>query len=121
MRLVQLLGLIVLCGLVGACTRLKGVVLDERGRAHPSAAFSVGRPDGLGARSVHPADAKGRFDFSVMPIDENNVYIYDRAGNPAMTARRVDRFEFSDNMKVRLPRVRPDEAESFPDKNIPLD
>jgi len=101
---------------IGGCTHLKGVVLTEPGqRPHPNAILTVGKPGGISAVEMHPANKKGEFDFYIMPIDENHVYLYDGA-SPEATATRIDRSELGEKMKLHL---RAPAADPFPAMIVP--
>ncbi len=102
----MLTALLAISGLAG-CTHLKGVVLeDPSGHPMQSAVLSVGRPGGIAVFETHPVDSKGRFDFSVMPTDLNDIYLYDAAADPEMTVRHVDESEMNDHMQLHMQRAR---------------
>jgi hypothetical protein len=67
-----------------------------------TARLTIGRPDGIGVFAQHDVDAEGRFDFYISPTDENALYVFDNAGSPQMTMRRIDRMELGENMKLHL-------------------
>jgi hypothetical protein len=87
----------------GGCTHIKGVVVeDPSGRAMKTARFSVGRPDSIAVYATHDVDARGGFDFYIAPTDENNLYLYDAAGDPQYTLQRIDRSQQSEKMQLRM-------------------
>ena len=96
---------------LSACTHLKGVVLEEPSqRPVRTAMLTVGRPNGISVFEQHAVNSNGEFDFQIMPVDENNVYIYDTAAGAELTARKIDRSEMNDHMKLHmrpLPRNNP--------------
>lgn len=95
------------------CASVAGVVVDPRGKPHPTAAFSVGRPDGLGSYANHRVNKEGRFKFSILGSDENYLWVYDSESEPMATARRIDRTEISDHMRIVLPRIQNSQDASF--------
>jgi hypothetical protein len=106
MRQWRILGMIVLAGALGACTHVRGIVVDEgTGRPRPSAVFTVGRPDGIAIYQRNPVDKNGRFDFYISPTDESSLYVYDSSWGAASTMRRIDRTEITEQMRVEMPRV----------------
>ena len=110
MRAWCVLGLMLVAGALGACTHVKGIVVDDvTGRSHPSAVFTVGRPDGIGVLQRNSADGNGRFDFQISPLDESALYVYDGSAEPSSTMKRIDRTEINDHMRVTLPRTHPGE------------
>ena len=99
MRWILLLSALALAG----CTHLKGVVVeDPSGRPAKNAVLSIGRPGGISVYDQHHVDAHGAFDFYVGPTDENNIYLFDSAGNTELTLRHVDSYEISQNMKLHI-------------------
>ena len=97
-RLILLIGM-----LAGGCMHLKGVVEEGSGRPSKTAVLSVGRPDAVAVYSRHPVDSKGCFDFWVSLVNEDNVYVYDRRGDPQTTLRRINETEMSENMHLLVP------------------
>ncbi|HVT79514.1 MAG TPA: hypothetical protein VHM90_02565 [Phycisphaerae bacterium] len=97
-----------LAAVLGGCTHLKGVVVeDPGGRPMRTAVLTVGRPGGIAVFERHPVDDRGRFEFSLSPADLSNVYLYDGATAPEATLRHVDESEFSDHMQLHIRRARP--------------
>jgi hypothetical protein len=91
------------------CTHLHGVVLsDPSNRPLTTAKFSIGRPDGVAVFGTYGVDSNGVFDFYVAEPDLTNVYLYDAAGPPQATLRRIDQTEMSDKMKLKIRQVYPD-------------
>ena len=92
-------------GLMAAtgCMHLKGVVEEAPGRPATTAVLSVGRPGSVSGAFEHRVDDKGRFDFWIFTVDEHRVYLFDQAGDPQITLRRVDRSEFSNQMQLTIP------------------
>lgn len=111
-----------LCGMAG-CAHLKGVVIeDPSGRPMRTAVFTVGRPNGIAILDRHTVDGRGAFDFSLFPTDENDLYLYDGAGDPELTMRRVDASEMSDHMRLFLraaPRQNPGDGDMGSGFNVP--
>ena len=94
---------------VGGCTHIKGVVLEERtGKALTTAVVTVGVPEGIGVLQNHPVDNQGRFDFQISPTDETAVYVYDSAGPAQNTLKHMDRSELSDHMTIKIHKYTPD-------------
>jgi hypothetical protein len=88
---------------LGGCTHLKGVVVEEAtGRPVRTAVLTVGRPNGIAVFERHPVDAHGAFDFSILPIDETNVYIYDSSADPELTTEHLDPGQLSDKMRLTM-------------------
>lgn len=89
--------------LAGGCTHLKGVVVDEiSSRPVPSAFFTVGHPSGVGVSAKYPCDAFGKFDFTILPIDEDFLYVSVGRADSDSQIRRVDKIEMGTNMVVRV-------------------
>lgn len=89
--------------LLGGCTHLKGVVVDDTtGRPVPGAYFTVGRPTGVGVSATYNCDPFGRFDFSIVSTDEDFLFVWDGTGDPEVGVRRVSKTEMSTDMKIRL-------------------
>ena len=102
---------------MGACTHVRGVVVDEgTERPHPTAVFTVGRPDGIAIYQRNPVERNGRFDFYISPTDESTLYVFDSSWGAAATMRRIDRTEISDHMHVVMPRANPATGDEY----IPL-
>jgi hypothetical protein len=95
--------LIALSALAPACMHVAGIVEEYPGRPSTSAVLAVGRPGGIGVSTTHRVDSKGKFDFYMSAVDENDLYVYDSHGDPQHTMRRVDRKEISDHMKLIVP------------------
>lgn len=88
----------------GACTHVKGVVLEDRTRRPvQEAEFTVGRPDGLGVFARHKVDKEGKFNFYISPTDEDFLFVWDGKGDPLLDVRKIDRNEISDHMTIVLP------------------
>lgn len=104
----SLFALPLLALLLAACTHVKGTVTDLRNRPLASAKLSIGRPDGVGAYAIHSVNERGEFDFHMLPVDDNALYVYDGSGNPSLTMRRIDRSELSSNMTLRIQPLSPD-------------
>jgi hypothetical protein len=98
---------ILLCVLfLTGCMHLKGIVLDESSmRPARTAVFSVGNPTGIAVFETHRVDDNGEFDFYLGPTDDNNLYLYDGSALPALTLRRIGKFEMGENMKLYLRRA----------------
>ena len=103
-RILMSLGLLLSLGMLGACTHVKGVVLDPQERPVTNAVFHVGHPNGLGPYSSHKVNDKGEFDFWISPTDENFIYVWDGQGDGLIGPRKVDRSELNDKMKIYLRR-----------------
>lgn len=88
--------------LLAGCTHVAGTVY-EAGTSRPlaGATFTVGHPGGIGVFARHTSNAEGHFDFYIAPTDESHLYVF--SGDPTM-ARRVDRSEISEQMKVYVRR-----------------
>jgi hypothetical protein len=91
-----------LLAMLPACTHISGVVEQAPGQPLQSAVISVGRPDGIAVYSKHQVDSRGRFDIQLAPTDETNVYVYDGAGDPRMTMRRLEPIELKKNMRIMV-------------------
>ena len=109
MRLLALAA-VALCSAMLGCMHLKGVVYEEQagGRgARPmrTAALSIGRPTGIAVYATHHVDENGNFDFYIGPTDQDNVFLYDGAGDPELTMHRLDPIQLSDHMVLRLRRA----------------
>ena len=103
MRLMAMMAGLVGVLMVAGCAHVKGVAVDEiSGKPLRTAAFTVGRPDGIAVYERHGVDANGVFDFYLSPTDANFLYVYDSAGAPAMTMERVDSQQISESMKLRV-------------------
>lgn len=87
----------------GACTHLKGVVLeDPSGRPARTAVFSVGNPNGIAVYDRHSVNRNGEFDFYIGPTDENMIYLYDGSAPPEMSMRRLAPYELGEKMQLHL-------------------
>jgi hypothetical protein len=95
--------LLLLALVLGACTHLKGVVLEEpSGRPARTAVFSVGNPIGIAVYGQHSVDRNGEFDFYVGPTDDNIIYLFDGSAPPEMTMRRLAPYELGEKMQLHL-------------------
>jgi hypothetical protein len=93
--------------LLPACTHLSGVVEQSPGRPLTTAVFTVGRPDGVGEYARYPVDSRGHFDFSIFLTDEQHLYLFDNAGDPRMTMRRIEPIEMRKDMHIMMRPARP--------------
>jgi hypothetical protein len=100
--LTRSLWILPLVALLPACTHLSGVVEQAPGRPLTTAVFSVGRPDGVGMYEQHHVDSQGRFDFSIISSDEQHLYLYDSAGDPRATMRRIEPVEMRKGMHIMM-------------------
>ena len=102
---------ILLLGLTG-CMHLKGVVYEDLpnnagSRPMKTATLSIGRPTGIAVYGKTRVNDKGEFDFFIGPTDYNQIFLYDGAGDPEMTMRRLDENQLSDHMVLHLRRAGP--------------
>jgi hypothetical protein len=100
--LTRSLWLMPVLALLPACTHISGVVEQAPGRPLTTAVFSVGRPDGIAMYEQHHVDSRGHFDFYVIPTDEQHLYLYDSAGDPRATLRRIDPMEMRKGMHIMM-------------------
>src|SRR6476620_3154709 len=100
--LTRSLFLLPMLALLPACTHVSGVVEQAPGRPLTTAVFTIGRPDGIAKYATHHVDARGRFDFSIIPTDESHLYLHDGAGDPRLTMRRIEAIELRKDMHIML-------------------